>query len=76
MGVFLGPLLTERLGASRLSTLVFEPFSFLFAFFIIFFAFLIIFFAFFICFFAFFDLSFIIALGFFVLLLKVLGSSS
>jgi hypothetical protein len=44
---------------SRLSTLVFEPFSFLFAFFIIFFAFFIIFFAFFISFFAFFDLSFL-----------------
>jgi uncharacterized membrane protein len=39
--------------------LVFEPFSFLFAFFIIFFAFFISFFAFFISFFAFFDLSFL-----------------
>jgi hypothetical protein len=39
--------------------LVFEPFSFLFAFFIIFFAFFISFFAFFISFFASFDLSFL-----------------
>jgi hypothetical protein len=39
--------------------LVFEPFSFLFAFFIIFSAFFIIFIAFFISFFAFFDLSFL-----------------
>jgi hypothetical protein len=49
----------EGSDTSRLSTLVFEPFSFLFAFFIIFFAFFIIFFAFFISFFAFFDLSFL-----------------